>query len=117
RHRIDCRQVSYTTVEGARHRRIPRRVARDIDGGSRVRVNLKRGRDALFCRQQTGHIRIELADLAICARCSYTIAIRWAGWPTNKVISFIGGEDKEGIAFIDPVPLQPLEECTESLVV
>ena len=89
---------------------VPRGIACDIDGGSRVRVNLKRGRDALFCRQQTGHIRIELTDLAICARCSYTIAICRAGRPTNKVISFIGGEDKEGIAFIDPVALQPLEE-------
>ncbi len=74
RNRISSRQVSHTAFKGTRYSVSSRRVASDIDSRSQVRVDVEWSCDALLCSQQTGHIRVDLTDLAICAGCIYAIA-------------------------------------------
>src|SRR5258708_23542892 len=99
--RVHRRELTGSTLEGARHRRGASRIARDIHDWSGVRMHLERRRDALLRCQQARHVAIDLADLGIGARYVHPITPWRGGRATYKMITLVGGRDGPRIALSD----------------
>src|SRR6266536_4764955 len=92
-------------------------IARDIDVGSRVRMNQEWVCDALLSRQQACHIGIDFTDLAIGARRRHPIASCRTWGATHEMITLVGREYEQRIARIDAVTCQSSEEPGEGVII
>ena len=114
---IDGREPAALALQPA-HDRVGRgRMAGDVDGRPRIRVNRERGGVGELRGKKAAQVRVDLTDAVVRAGDRDAVAPGVRGRVAHEMIALVDGEHEQCIVLCNPAHREPLEERLERAII